>query len=131
MIKENTLSVDAGYSSKTGIMDYRGVWTDSEKVYFYKKFYSGTNNIGEFLAIVHALAKMKKDNLENDIYTDSNTAIAWVRNKKVNTNLDESDDLWTVVKRAENWLKENSYNNKILKWKTSELGEIKADFNRK
>ena len=131
MIKENTLSVDAGYSSKTGIMDYRGVWTDTGIVYFYKKFYSGTNNIGEFLAIVHALAKMKKDNLKNDIYTDSNTALAWIKNKKVNTVLEESDDLWNTVIRAENWLKENCYESNILKWKTSELGEIKADFNRK
>ncbi len=134
--KENieTLSVDAGYSSKTGIMDYRGVWTNTGEVYFEKSFNVGTNNLGEFLAVVHGLATLKMDGLKNDIYTDSVTAIAWVRNKKVNTKLEltpENKYLWEVINRAENWLKNNSYSNKILKWNTSLNGEIKADFGRK
>ena len=133
-IEQNTLSVDAGYSSKTGVMDYKAVWTDTDELYFEEKFDVGTNNIGEFLAIVHALAQMKKDGLKNPIYTDSKTAMAWVRDKSVNTNLELNEStspLWAVVRRAENWLKSNSYDNKILKWKTSEWGEIKADFGRK
>lgn len=133
-IEQNTLSVDAGYSSKTGVMDYKAVWTDTDELYFEEKFDVGTNNIGEFLAIVHALAQMKKDGLKNPIYTDSKTAMAWVRDKYVNTNLELNEStstLWAVVRRAENWLKSNSYDNKILKWKTSEWGEIKADFGRK
>ena len=133
-IEQNTLSVDAGYSSKTGVMDYKAVWTDTDELYFEEKFDVGTNNIGEFLAIVHALAQMKKDGLKNPIYTDSKNAMAWVRDKSVNTNLELNEStspLWAVVRRAENWLKSNSYDNKILKWKTSEWGEIKADFGRK
>ena len=134
IIEKNTLSVDAGYSSKTGIMDYRAIWTDTGETYFEKEFEIGTNNLGEFLAVVHALAKLKEDNLENDIYTDSVTAMAWVRNKRVNTKLEHNEyteDLWNVINRAELWLKNNSYKNRILKWRTSKWGEIKADFNRK
>jgi ribonuclease HI len=133
-LERKTLSVDAGYSSKSGVMDYRGVWTDTGEVYFEKSFNVGTNNLGEFLAVVHALSLMKKDNILFDIYTDSVTAMAWVRNKKVNTKLEEDGstyELWNVIRRAESWLKENDYKSQIMKWKTSDWGEIKADFNRK
>jgi ribonuclease HI len=133
-IEKNTLTVDGGYSSKTGIMDYRAVWLDTEEVYFEKEFDAGTNNIGEFLAIVHALAKLKSEGKKNSIYTDSVTAIAWVRNKKVNTKLELNEDtsvLWSVINRAEKWLRNNHFENKILKWKTKEWGEIPADFGRK
>jgi len=133
-IQKNTLSVDAGYSSKTGIMDYRGVWTETGELYFEKSFNVGTNNLGEFLAVVHGLAILKNEGLENDIYTDSVTAIAWVRNKKVNTKLEltpENKELWEIINRAERWLKNNTYKNKVLKWNTSLNGEIKADFGRK
>ena len=134
MFKKNTLSVDAAYSSKTGIMEYRGVWTDDGNVYFHETFSVGTNNVGEFLAVVHALAKMKSEGIEKDVYTDSNTAIAWVRNKKVNSGMDYSSrtkELWEVISRAENWLKNNTYTTVILKWETKAWGEIPADFGRK
>lgn len=129
-----TLSVDAGYSSKTGIMDYRGVWTETGELYFEKSFNVGTNNLGEFLAVVHGLATLKKEGLENDIYTDSVTAIAWIRKKSVNTKLEltnENKYLWEIINRAESWLKNNVYKNKVLKWNTYLNGEIKADFGRK
>lgn len=135
MIIEKSLSVDAGYSSKTGIMDYRAVWTDNGAPYFEKSFSVGTNNIGEFLAVVHALAKLKEDGLtEIPVYTDSVTAMAWVRNKKVKTTLyrgPETEKLWKIIDRAEKWLRENDYDNEIMKWETSKWGEIKADFDRK
>ena len=134
MIKKDTISVDASYSSKTGVMEYRGVWTDTGEVYFHKIFTVGTNNLGEFLAVVHAISKMKKDCINKDIYTDSKTAMAWVRNKKVNTNLpfnSDTKELWNIVNRAEEWLKNNKYENEVLKWKTKEWGEVVADFGRK
>ena len=71
MFKKNTLSVDAAYSSKTGIMEYRGVWTDSGNVYFHETFSVGTNNVGEFLAVVHALAKMKSEGIEKNTFSSS------------------------------------------------------------
>jgi ribonuclease HI len=134
MIK-NSLCVDASYSNKTGVMEYRGVWFDKpNKDVFREKFNIGTGNIGEFLAIVEALKYLntKKDN--SIIYTDSSVALKWIKLKRVNTNIDfnkDTIDLWRKIYESEDWLKSNKYKNKILKWKTSEWGEIKADFNRK
>jgi ribonuclease HI len=90
--------------------------------------------LGEFLAIVHALAYLKKRGSDKTIYSDSSTAIGWVREKKVKSSLvrDETTrEIWELVDRALLWLKNNSYQNKILKWNTEEWGEIKADFGRK
>src|SRR5690606_9705143 len=94
----------------------------------------GTNNIGEFLAIIHGLAYLKERNLQIPIYSDSQTAIKWVKMKKANTTLALTDDtkkVWELIKRGESWLENNSYTNEILKWETEWWGENKADFGRK
>ena len=53
----NSISVDAASSGNPGKMEYRGVDTKSKKQLFIQgPFEEGTNNIGEFLAIVHGLA---------------------------------------------------------------------------
>ena len=130
-----SISVDAACSGNPGDLEYRGVDTTTGKELFRKgPFFNGTNNIGEFLAIVHALAllKGKKDNLP--IYTDSGTAMAWIRKKKANSKLPKerkTATIWNLIERAEKWLKNNSYSNPILKWNTKEWGEIPADFGRK
>ena len=97
-------------------------------------FQHGTNNIGEFLAIVHALALLKQKELPQPVYSDSETAIAWVKKKKCNTDLlpdDQNRPLFELLARAEAWLKENDYENRILKWNTEAWGEIPADYGRK
>ncbi len=130
-----SLSVDAACSGNPGIMEYQGVDTQSGKVIFRQGPYEdGTNNIGEFLAIVHALAHLKQHKLELPVYSDSRTALAWLRNKKVKTQLVENDKnakLFELLARAEKWLSENSYSNEVLKWHTEAWGEIPADFGRK
>jgi ribonuclease HI len=133
-IDMDSISVDAACSGNPGMMEYQGVYTKSGEQIFHYGPVLGTNNIGEFLGIVHALAYLKQKGEKTTIYSDSRTAIAWVRNKKANTTLErnnKSETVWTMIERAEKWLKENSYPNKVLKWETSELGEIKADFGRK
>jgi ribonuclease HI len=90
--------------------------------------------LGEFIAIVHALAYLKQRESNKTVYTDSRTALSWIRNKKVGSTLirDESTKkIWELTDRAVNWLKTNTYENKILKWNTEEWGEIKAAFGRK
>lgn len=135
-ILKDSISVDAACSGNPGTMEYQCVETHTGKLIFHQgPFNQGTNNIGEFLALVHALAMLQK--LKNDhtaIYTDSVTAISWVRNKKVKTNLEMSAKnkiLFDLIDRAESWLKTNSYKNKIIKWNTESWGEIPADFGRK
>ena len=131
----NSISVDAASSSNPGIMEYRGVDTKTKKQLFIQgPFEQGTNNIGEFLAIVHGLALLKKKSSDKIIYTDSKTAISWVKKKSCNTKLERNDKnkpVIDLVDRAVLWLKENSYTTTIVKWETKAWGEIPADFGRK
>jgi len=131
---EDSLSVDASSSGNPGLMEYRGVSTRTGEILFSNGPMWGTNNIGEFLAIVHGLGYLKERNLNIPIYSDSATAIKWVKMKKANTSLPdtkESERVWKLIRRAEKWLSENDYDNPILKWDTDRWGEIKADFGRK
>lgn len=129
-----SISVDAACSGNPGVMEYQGVDTATQYQYFHQKFPLGTNNIGEFLAIVHALAMLKKENNPLPIYTDSKIAQGWVKKKKCKTTLPrttKTQRLYELIERAEQWLHHNTYENKILKWETKSWGEIPADFGRK
>lgn len=132
---QNSLSVDAACSGNPGFMEYRGVCVQTGEEIFHKgPFEDGTNNIGEFLALVHGLALLKQKGLNIPIYTDSKTALAWVRNKKAKTKLEQTSyntELFELIARAEKWLLENDYTTQILKWNTEKWGEIPADFGRK
>lgn len=131
----NSICVDAACSANPGPFEYRGVHTNSGRVIFQVgPIPGGSNNIGEFLAIVHILALLKKHNRNDVIYSDSKTAISWVKNKKANTTIVETPEnkqVFDLIRRAEKWLKDNNYKNPILKWRTSIWGEIKADYGRK
>lgn len=130
-----SLSVDAACSGNPGKLEYKGVHTGSGRDKFYQgPFPEGTVNLGEFLALVHGLAYLKQKNSKVPVYSDSRTAISWVRKKRVNTKLQrnsKNDKLFQLVERALYWLKNNTYENKILKWETEYWGEIPADFGRK
>ncbi len=130
------LAVDAACSGNPGDMEYRAVWVDDNSELFHKgPFKQGTNNIGEFLALVHAIAQLKKMNIDDvPIYTDSKIAMGWVLKKKANTKLKKTTQnaiLFELIDRAEKWLRTNNWKNPILKWPTSQWGEIPADFGRK
>ena len=132
----DSISVDAACSGNPGMMEYRGVITsDKTELFHFGPIRYGTNNIGEFLAIVHALAMLqKKNDQKTPVYTDSKTAISWVKRKKANTKLkpDKTNlQLFDMITRAENWLKKHEWKNSILKWETTSWGEIPADFGRK
>ncbi len=135
-IVADSIAVDAACSGNPGLMEYQGMTTITKKQIFHQgPFKNGTNNIGEFLALVHALALLKKkDNNTTAIYTDSKTAIKWVKDKKAKTKLEPNKDnkiLFELIQRAEQWLAQNTYKTPILKWETESWGEIPADFGRK
>lgn len=132
----NSISVDAACSGNPGLMEYRGVYTDNAiEIFKQGPFKQGTNNIGEFLALVHALAMLsKKGDTTTSIFSDSRTAMAWVRNKKVKTTLKKTAVnaiVFDLIDRALSWLNSNQVKNPILKWDTKNWGEIPADFGRK
>ncbi len=130
-----SISVDAACNGKTGLMEYQSVETETKEVLFKKGPYKGaTNNIGEFLALVHAAALMKSNNDKRPIYSDNKTAIGWVKYKNCNTYADQTAahmEVFNLIKRAEIWLKKNEIENHILKWETNAWGEIPADYGRK
>lgn len=131
----HSISVDAASSGNPGVMEYQGVDTKTKKKLFKQgPFKQGTNNIGEFLALVHGLAFLKAQKSDRIIYTDSRIAMGWVRKKTCKTKLipnTKNKAVFELVARAENWLKKNSYNTPVVKWETKAWGEIPADFGRK
>ncbi len=130
-----SISVDAGSHGNPGPVEYRGVYTKTEEIVFaHPGFKKGTNNMAEFLGIVHALQYLKEQKSAMPVYSDSATAIGWVEKKKANSTLVEDADsreIWEEIRRAENWLKEHTWDNPIYKWDTNNWGEIKADYQRK
>ena len=131
----DSLAVDAACSGNPGDMEYRGVYVKTGQQIFIQGVYKeATNNIGEFLAIVHGLALLKQKGSNMPIYSDSVTAQAWVKAKKCKTKLERTPQNAAVFERieaAERWLQNNTYTTKILKWDTPKWGEIPADFGRK
>lgn len=127
--------VDAACSGNPGDLEYRCVHIGTGEVVFSEgPFEEGTNNVGEFLALAQALRLFAEEGISAPIYSDSRTAIAWVRNKRCNTSLKRTDanwDLFALIERAEEWLKTNQVKNQILKWDTKAWGEIPADYGRK
>ncbi|MEN6589136.1 MAG: ribonuclease H family protein [Proteiniphilum sp.] len=134
-IEKESIAVDAACSGNPGLMEYRGVYVaDNREIFHVGPLEDGTNNIGEFLAIVHALALLKKSGKKIPVYSDSVNAIKWVAKKKCNTKQAQSERnklLFELIARAEKWLRENSHTNPVLKWETKLWGEIPADFGRK
>jgi ribonuclease HI len=132
------ICVDASCSKNPGPVNYRG--KDMEqggRIVFDVALPHGTNNIGEFLAVVHALAYCKQHGITRDIYSDSQTALAWVRDAECRTTLKEHEDpiiyqkVIQKIRDAENFLRTQRPPNKVLKWDTVKNGEIPADYGRK
>ena len=134
-IEKNSICVDAACNGSPGRLEYRGVEMVSSEIIFHKQFPLGTNNIGEFLAIVHALAWLaERQRNTTTVYSDSKIAIKWVNDKKTRSRLihnAETASLHALLIRAEHWLQSHTVTNPILKWLTKQWGQIPADFGRK
>ncbi|MCE9644835.1 MAG: ribonuclease H family protein [Chloroflexi bacterium] len=131
-----SICVDAACSGSPGKLEYRGVITDTgEQIFHAGPYEHGTNNVGEFLAIVHALTWQFKHNSHAPIYSDSENAVLWVNTGVCKTNLKHTPKnalLFALIHSAENWLAENELpEDRIMKWDTGMWGENPADFGRK
>ena len=133
-VTANSIAVDAACSGNPGKMEYRGIdLATGAQVFHFGPVY-GTNNIGEFLAIVHALALMEKTGVKKTIYSDSYNAILWVKKKQCKTKLERTprtEQLFGIIARAERWLNTHAITTPIIKWETKKWGEVPADFGRK
>lgn len=133
-VTAEALAVDAACSGNPGPMEYRGVYLRTGQEVFHFGPVHGTNNIGEFLAIVHAMALLKNKGVRMTIYSDSRNAMLWVKQKKCKTKLARTartEKLFELIERAEKWLHENTSDCPLLKWETQDWGEVPADFGRK
>ena len=133
-VRADAWAVDAACSGNPGPMEYRGIDLATGETVFHFGPMHGTNNIGEFLAIVHALAVMQQRGLKKAIYSDSYNAMLWVSKKKCKTKLELNDataPLHNIILRAERWLATHNYTTPIIKWDTKRWGEVPADFGRK
>lgn len=134
-VKADALAVDAACSGNPGPMEYRGVYLATGEEIFHYGPVHGTNNIGEFLAIVHALALLKQRERTMTVYSDSRNALLWVKAKKCRTKLARTartEKLFQLIERAEQWLRTHEYSDiPLLKWETRRWGEVPADFGRK
>ena len=133
-VRADAWAVDAACSGNPGPMEYRGIDLATGQVVFHFGPMHGTNNIGEFLAIVHALALMQHYNIKKAIYSDSVNAMLWVKKRQCKTKLErtpQTEPLFDIILRAENWLNTHVYTTPIIKWETKKWGEVPADFGRK
>lgn len=134
-VKANAWAVDAACSGNPGPMEYQARDLSTGARVFHFGPIHGTNNIGEFLAIVHALALMEQQGIRDKvIYSDSYNAQLWVAKKQCKTKLERNDQtapLFDIIARAERWLQTHNITTPIIKWDTKRWGEIPADFGRK
>lgn len=133
-VRADAWAVDAACSGNPGPMEYRGIDLATGQVVFHFGPLHGTNNIGEFLAIVHALALMRQHGIKKAIYSDSVNAMLWVKKRQCKTKLErnsKTEQLYHIIARAENWLRTHTYDTPIIKWDTKRWGEVPADFGRK
>lgn len=130
-----SIAVDAACSGNPGPMEYRGVYVKTgQQLFKVGPLEGGTNNIGEFLAIVHGLALQEKQGTQLPLYSDSVNAQKWVRMGICKTTLEETEQnapIFDMIRRAESWLRTHTFRVPIYKWETKQWGEIPADFGRK
>lgn len=134
-VTANAWAVDAACSGNPGPMEYQAIDLVTGAQVFHFGPVHGTNNIGEFLAIVHALALLEKQGVTGKtVYSDSRNAILWVRKKQCKTKLARTAataPLYAIIARAEQWLRTHQPKNTVVKWETGKWGEVPADFGRK
>ena len=136
VLNSNAIASDAACSGNPGPMEYRGVYLPNGQELFHFGPVHGTNNIGEFLGIVHAMALIRREGWPMSVYSDSRNAIKWVNEGKCRTKLavdEQTRPLFSLISRAEAWLAAHPIATRppLLKWDTDHWGEIPADFGRK
>ncbi len=132
----NALVVDGACCLQTGDFEYQAVWLHDKRTAFKSPVLSpGTNNLAEFLGLVAGLRHVAELGLQCPVYSDSQTAISWVRKRahKCGPVLQGlvTDEVAKMMDDAINWLKANPEHPKVIQWMTKHWGENPADYGRK
>lgn len=135
-LRTDAIAVDGACARNPGPMEYRGVRVATgEELFRIGPMAGGTNNIAEYLAIIHCAALLhRQGDYSTPIYSDSRTALSWIRKRASNTKIvptAENSRVREVLERANRWIAANEIVNPLLKWDTDNWGEIPADFGRK
>lgn len=128
------IAVDGYCDQSTNRGGYKGIDISTGEILFQRNYSYTTNNICEFLAVCHALGYNKKNNSEYGIiFTDSQVAISWLRNQKINSgiNMEKGKDVLEDVGKCIRWISEQKRLTPVVKWETKVWGEIPADFGNK
>lgn len=134
-VDQHGVAVDASCLGNPGTMEYRAVsLATGKEIFRMGPFRNSTNNIGEYLALVHILALCEQKKVKCTIYSDSATGMAWLRNRRSKSTLQrtaDNADSFNLLDRADKWVREHTWSNPVVKWDTKRWGEIPADFGRK
>lgn len=130
------LTVDGSYLGSKNMMQYRCVWNASgEEVFGTKPILGGNQNIAEFLALVGAMKyRVVTKQYDLHIYSDSKTALSWVRNKKIKSTYDlgQLDEIvQNRIYGALEFISKSGVAKNLFKWESALWGEIPADYGRK
>lgn len=132
----DSIAVDGACAGNPGLMEYQGVSVRTgETLFKMGPLADGTNNVGEYLALIHALALLdKRGDRTTPVYSDSRTAQSWLRHGASKTTLKPTPRnarIFELLRRADAWLAAHPNHNPVIKWNTEQWGEIPADFGRK
>ncbi len=141
-IPTSGIVVDGACSNNPGLAEYRGVNIETGVELFSHTPFLATNNVAEFVAIVHAMAYCIEHNLqETTLYSDSVNAILWIKKGICKSTLKDTsrypdnkfDYARRLIAHSEKWLKEhkNVALPRLVKWDTENWGENPADYGRK
>lgn len=135
-IEKNAIAVDAACSGNPGKVEYQGVDVKTgARLFHVGPLEGGSNNQGEFLALIHALAWLdQRGQHDVTVYSDSRTALAWLRNRQSRSQIaatPKNAAIRGLMERANRWIQTHSPRNPVRKWETERWGEIPADFGRK
>ena len=129
---EAGIAVDAACAGAVGPLEYRGIdLRTGETVFAEGPVDAGTNNLGEFLAIVRALEMLDRQEVSGPIWSESDVAIAWVgegRHRSSVKPTDRNRELRRRLCRAELFLVDAPAPADVRRWRSDAWGAIPVEF---
>jgi len=119
-----------------GVVEWQAVdLVSGQTIHASRPYEYGNINLAEFIAIVDALSLLHANgNTSTPVYSDSLTAIAWVKNRKMKTRHPRTGNAYRIMGLADasmDWLLDTKPMNPVRFWDNVLWGENPADYGRK